>query len=367
MSYVYALLAVITRNLRIARRRPDLIVQTIAVPIVVLGLASIIFGASDAWPTGLIDKDNSPASHQVGATLQDTQGSSGPYYEVITTREDEAYDLVESGRAQLAVEIPRDFTSNATLRTRTYNINTDAMKNVRLRLVTTANLYDARTGHQQVHATISKAHPVDVSRTAFMGGSAIILAVLLGAMLIAANLYAMEQEIRTTKELILTPLGAPVGALGAAAAAAILSLATAVPTTVMAYAFGFRAGPSELARFAAIVIPAVIAAAGIGVLLAQILRTHRTIQPTVILLALGTYFAAGGFIPVPGLPPAARAFSAVWPPSYVFEWANAQVHNFASFPDVPQMMMLLLAALAGTALAVLAGTREGRRPSKTGQ
>jgi len=265
------------------------------------------------------------------------------------------------------VEIPRGFTSNATLLARTYNINTDAMKNVRLRLVTTANLYDARTGHQQVHATISKTRPVDVSRTAFMGGSAIILAVLLGATLIAANLFAMEQEIRTTKELILTPLGAPVGALGAAAAAAILSLATAVPTAVMAYAFGFRAGPSELARFAAIVIPAVIAAAGIGVLLAQILRTHRTIQPTVILLALGTYFAAGGFIPVPGLPPAARAFSAAWPPSYVFEWANPQVHNFASPPDAPQMMMLLLAALAGTALAVLAGTREGRRPSKAGQ
>lgn len=48
MSHLHALLAVTRRNLIVALRRPDLLIQTMAVPVVVLGLASIIFGATDA-------------------------------------------------------------------------------------------------------------------------------------------------------------------------------------------------------------------------------------------------------------------------------------------------------------------------------
>jgi ABC-type multidrug transport system permease subunit len=367
MSRVHALLAVIGRNLRIARRRPDLTVQTVAVPMVVLGLASIIFGATDAWPTALTDGDDTAASRQVVRALEDTHGSRGPYYALSRTSEGAASELVRSGRGQLSVHMPPGFAEDQTLRVTTYNINTDAMKNVRLRLDVTANLYDDRAGHQQLHATITKARPVDVSRTAFMGGSAIILALLLGSTLIAANLFAMEQEIRTTKELVLTPLGAGIGAAGAAAAAIVLAVLTAVPTGLMALAFGFRAGAGELLCFAAILIPAMIAGGGLGVLLAQLLRTHRAIQPTVILASLGTYFAAGGFIPVPGLPPAARGFSAWWPPSYVFEWANLQVHSFATHLRLSHLAVLLAAACVGAALAGLAGAREARRQGHGGQ
>lgn len=367
MATLHALLAVIRRNLAIATRRKDLIVQAVAVPIVVLTLASIIFGASDAWPIAVIDKDNTTASRQLVTALNDTKGARGPYYRIIETDPSRARKDLTDGRIQLAIEIPRGFERDRTLHTSTYNINTDTMKNVRLRLVTTANLYDERVGLAQIHVTFAKAKPVDVSRTAFMGGSAIILALLLGCALIAANLFAMEQEIRTTKEIILSPLGAPIASVGAALAACALSLITAIPTGIMALLFGFRSGPLELARGAVIVLPAMLAAAGVGVQTAQGLRTHRAIQPVIILLALGTYFAAGGFTPVPGLPPIARGFSSVWPPSFVFEWANPLLHGFTTELPWTRLLALTIAAAVGLAVASWSGRREILRPAHGGQ
>ncbi|HEX5994339.1 MAG TPA: ABC transporter permease [Jiangellales bacterium] len=364
---VYAVLATIARNLRIAVRRPDLIIQTVAVPVVVLGLASIIFGATDAWPIAVVDDDRSVASERFKEALEDTEGVSGDYFRVVTADRATANDLVEQGRLQLVVRIPAGFADEHTIEITTYNINTDAMKNVRLRVVDTSNIFDSITGNQQISTVLRPVRPDSVSRTAFMGGSAVILALLLGAMLVAANLFAMEQEMRTTKELVLTPLSPAVGAIGAAGAAIVLAPFTAVPTLVMAWLFGLRADFANVGLAGTIVVPAMIAAAGAGVLVAQLLRTHRAIQPAVILAALATYFATGGFIPVPGLPPVARTFSAGWPPSYVFEWANPLVHGFASTTTPTQQVSVWLAAAVGVGLAAWAAVRERRRPTASGQ
>jgi ABC-2 type transport system permease protein len=367
MTYLWAVLAAVARNLRIARRRPDLIVQTVAVPVVVLGLASIIFGATDAWPVAVVDDDHSAASAEFVRALHDTRGVSGEYFRVVTTDAATARNLVHDGRLHLAIHIPEGFAAGNRVEVSTYNINTDAMKNVRLRLVDTANLFDAVTGDASVSAVLRTARPDSVPRTAFMGGSAVLLALLLGSVLIAANLFAMEQEIRTTKELVLTPVGATAGAFGSAVAAMLLALATSVPTAVMAWLFGFRVDAAGAGAAGAVALPAMFAAAGTGVLAAQVLRTHRAIQPVVILAALATYFAAGGFIPVAGLPPAARSFADFWPPSYAFEWANPLLHGFAGAAAPGRQVALWLAAAAGVGLAAWSGARESRRPGAGGQ
>lgn len=319
-----ATLALARKDLLVTARSPLLAVLSVLVPVAFTMLYAIVIHVSTTAPIAVAKVDRSP-------------------------------------------QAPVGFSRGQSIDVTTYNINTDTMKNVRLRLVTVANRYDAENGHQQVTSTIIKAKPQDVSRTAFMGGGAIILALLLGSCLIAANLFAMEQEIRTTKELVLTPLGALVGALGAAAAGALLALLAAVPTAAMAVAFGFRTDLAGLTRSAVVIGPAMVGAAGLGVLTAQLLRTHRAIQPTIILLALGTYFAAGGFIPVPGLPPTARAFAALWPPSYVFEWTNPLLHGFSHWLTASQLLAVLAAAVLGVGLAIVAGLRQGRRSTTSGQ
>ena len=367
MPAIHALLAVTTRNLKIGLRSPDLIIQSMLVPLVVLTLASIIFGASDAWPIAVTDRSQTPASRQLIQALKDTRGATGPYFRIVEHQPERAETLVRQGRLQLALTVPADFDQRRTIETFTYNINTDTMKNVRLRLVNTANIYDDRQGAQQVHLMMTKARPVDVTRNAFMGGGAVMLALMLGSTLIAANLFALDEEGRTTKEIVLSPLGAPLAALGAALAAFPLACLITLPTALLAYSFGLRVGLVPLLRGAVIILPAMLALSGLGVLAAQLLRTHRAIQPVVILTALGTYFAAGGFISVPALPPAARAFAAVWPPSYVFEWANPLIHQFSATLPLERLGWLAGAALLGLLAAYRAGQREIRHASRGGQ
>ncbi|MFC4554007.1 ABC transporter permease [Georgenia faecalis] len=367
MTRIRAALAVVVRNLRIAGRRADLVVQAVAVPVVVLGLASIIFGASDAWPVGVVDESDTPQSRMVVRALEDTRGATGPYFRSITDDQEHAERLLHEGRLHLVVTIPDDFPVHHQIETSTYNINTDAMKNVRLRVTTAANLHDQLTAADGVTAYLDKARAQDVSRTAFMGGSAVVLALLLGAALLSANLYALESEHRTRKEIALSPLGASQAATGAALAGWLLSFLAAVPTALLALAFGTRATLPDLAQTLLIVLPAGLVAAGLGVLIAVGLRTHRLIQPTLILLALGSYFAGGGFIPVPALPPLARTIAAGWPPSYVFEWANPVLHGFRDAPSAVALAGAGLAAVAALAAAMGAARRDYRTAAAPGQ
>ncbi|QOR69438.1 ABC transporter permease [Ruania alkalisoli] len=367
LTHLHALAAVFARNLRIARRRPELLVQTMAVPVVVLALASVIFGANDAWPIAVVDEAETAHSRQFVETVTETRGPTGSYFRIVETEADAAAELLHAGRLQLVVTVPADFSETGAVEIATYNINSDAMKNVRLRVTTTANAFDGATNAHQVAAIIDRVKPVDVPRTAFMGGSAVILALLLGAAMIAANLYAVDSEHRTEKEIALTPLGSYVAGLGAAAAGFVLAAVAAIPTALVALAFGTRVGVQELLLAAAIVLPATAAAAGVGVVVAAYLRTHRMIQPALIMAALGSYFASGGFISVSALPPLARAINTWWPPSYVFEWSNPLLHSFADRPGLAEVAAVVGAAVVAMALAALAAQRAGHRTVNHGQ
>lgn len=135
---------------------------------------------------------------------------------------------------------------------------------------------------------------------------------------------------------------------------------------LLALAFGTRATPANMVQTAAIVAPAVLAAA-LGVLAAISLRTHRLIQPTILLTALGSYFASGGFIPVPALPPLAREVAAWWPASYVFEWANPVLHGFATHPSLPSIAAPTGALLISRPAALIASQHDYRTRPANGQ
>ena len=366
-THLRALGAVVRRNLVIALRRPDLLVQTMAVPLVVLGLASVIFGATDAWPIAVIDNSHTARSRALVQAIGETRGVTGPYFRTITTDPVEAEDMLARGRLQLVVSIPREYSSTDEIRTQTFNINTDAMKNVRLRLSAAANLDDRLTSSRGVLGRVEPAPPLPVTRTAFMGGSAVILALLLGSALVSANLYALDTEHRARKEVALTPIGPQYAGGGAALAGSLLSLLTALPTLALAVAFGTRATAANVAQASAVVVPAVLAAAGVGVLAAVGLRTHRLIQPTIILLALGSYFASGGFTPVNGLPPLARGLATWWPVTYVFEWANPVLHDVAPDPTRAAVVAPLVAVVVALGAALVASGRDHRSLPAAGQ
>lgn len=364
MTRARAVLAAHRRNLRLLRGNPSLAAQAVLVPVIVLVLCALIFGGGgDDWPVAVVDAADTEESQAVVAAIERSQSNVSPYFSIVETDRQRAQEMLARGRLQLLIEVPEDFDRSGTLAITTHNINSDAMKNLRLRVEHALNRYDFERGVLPLTVDLRTARPQDVPRTAFIAGGATLLALFFGAALLAANLYAVEEEGRTSKEMLLTPLGNWCGALGTLVTGAVVGYLTAVPTFVVGWlAFGFRPAWGDLALVAAFLLPLMVAFAGVGVLLAHLLRRHRSIQPIVILTAIATFFAGGGFVSVPGLPPAARAFAAVWVPSRVFEWANPVLHGFGAFPG-RQWLWALFAAALGAAVTVLASRRELSLPS----
>ncbi|MTE21404.1 ABC transporter permease [Streptomyces sp. TRM43335] len=364
-----AALATHRRNTRLLRRRPDLVAQGVLVPLVVMVLSAVLFGAwGDSWPVGMVDRAKTEQSARVLDAFEESSSNVEPYFRTIETDPEKAESMIRDGRLQLLVEIPEDFDTTGRVEITTYNINTDATKNLRLRVEDALNIHDQRSGAMTVAADLRTVQPQDVTRSAYIAGSLTLLALLLGAVLLAANLFAMEHEGRTGKELLMSPRGAGAAAQGTVLTATAVAYLSALPTFLTGLLlFGFRPDPAALGLVALFMLPVLVAAAGLGVLLAQVLREHRAVQPPIILTAIATFFVCGGFVGVDGMPPVARAISEWWPASRIFEWANPVLHRFSDSFPAGQWVWAVVAALLGVLAAAWAGRREQAAPRNNGQ
>ncbi|MFC7544932.1 ABC transporter permease [Plantactinospora sp. GCM10030261] len=369
METTRAVVAVTARNLRLLRRRPDLLAQAVLVPIVLLILNALIFGAGgDDWPVAVVDKAKSERSAALTGAINESSSRITPYFRVVETDPVPATQMIENGRLQLMIEIPEDFDASGRVRISTYNINSDATKNLRLRVEDALNAYDADAGRLDLAVDLRTVRPDDIPRTGFIAGGVLLLALFFGATLLAANLFAIEQEGRTAKEILLSPAGPATAALGALISGTAAAFLTALPTYLTArFAFGLNPDPGALLLVVLFMVPVMVAGAGLGTLLAHLLRVHRSIQPLVILTGIATFFVAGGFVSVPGLPSTARNFAAWWPPSRVFEWSNPVLHGFAGSFSPTQWGWVIGVAVLGMAAAAYAGHRELGTPQRGGQ
>ncbi|GAA4656484.1 hypothetical protein GCM10023347_02620 [Streptomyces chumphonensis] len=362
-------LAAHRRNVRLLRRRPDLVAQGVLVPLVVLVLCAILFGSwGDRWPVGVIDRADDARSAAITDSLAQSRSNVDLYFETIEDDPRAAREMLEDGRLQLVITIPEDVATTNEVRISTYNVNTDATKNLRFRVDDALNIHDEVRGALPATVDLRTVAEEDVTRAAFIAGGVLLLALLLGSMLLAANVFAVEEEGRTAKELLMSPFGAAPAALGCVLTATLLAYLSAVPTYLTGLLlFGFTPDVGSLVLVLLFMLPLLVAAAGLGVLLAQLLRQHRAVQPPVILVAIATFFVGGGFVSVPGMPPTARTIAQWWPPSRVFEWSNPVLHDFAGSYTAGQWAWGGAFALLGVAGAYWAGRRELAAPRRGGQ
>lgn len=355
-----AVMAAHRRNLGLVRGDPTLLAQAILVPVVVLVLCAVIFGGGgDDWPVAVTDRAATTHSRHLVTTIEQTGSQISPYFDIVPSRPAQAAELLERGRLQLHLEIPPDFDDRRTVLASTYNINSDAMKNVRLRLIKALNAQDAHRGELPVTVGLDTVADEDVPRTAFIAGSSTLLALFFGAALIAANLFALEREARTSKEMALTPLGPACAGLGAVLSSTSLAFLTALPTALIGWlAFDLAPAGTDVVRVAAFLLPVVISAAGVGVVLAHLLRRHRAVQPVIILGGVISFFATGGLVGVADLPPRARMLADAWPVSRIFEWANPVLHGFVDTVSLGQWAAVASAAMVGLVSAAVTAQRE---------
>lgn len=369
MNSIRPVLAITGRNLTLLRRRKDLLAQAVLVPIVLLTLCALIFGAGgDDWPVAVVDNSHSPQSTALIQSINDTKSRITPYFRIIQTDPAKADKMIGKGRLQLSIEIPADFATSHQVHISTYNINSDATKNLRLRVDDALNNYDNRSGNMQAAVDLRTVKRDDIPRTEFIAGSVLLLALFFGAALLAANLFAIEVEGRTTKEILMSPVGPGGAAVGAMLAGTLGAFGTTLPTYLIArYAFGLTPPWGAFGLVLLFMIPLMFACAALGVVLAHLLRLHRTIQPLVILTGIATFFAAGGFVSVPGLPPIARTFAEFWPFSRIFQWNNPVLYRFADHFPAQQWGWAVAIAAVGLLAALWAGRRERALPQRGGQ
>lgn len=328
------------------------------IPLVLMFISTVLFGfGGDQWNIGLVDESRGPRSAELVQEFHDLNSNISPYFNVVTSDPREADRLVREGRLQLVVTIPPDFDADVEagrvprLRTQTFNINTDMMKNARLRLDRVLLDYGHRTEPERTPITIAQTtkRPEDVWRHSFIGMGAVILSIMVGAALNTAIIVAREWERRTSKEIRLAPRAQNAvfaGKVLAGLAAGLVN--TAVAATLAVVLFGVRVPVERIPVLLLIGGLAATTCAGIGAAVGAWLRDYRIIQPLLLVTFAGTFFAAGGFSSVATMPPAVRAFDRWWPPAYVFE--SMQAWAFMSEPPALTALLLGMAFAAVTAL-----------------
>ena len=356
----------VAKDLKQWARDRQALFAPLLLPIVLMFIATVLFGfGGDQWNIGLVDKSGGNYATSLARAVEDSESNITPYFTIVTRDEDEARQLVEEGRVHLVITIPEDFDlaieSGRTpiLETQTYNINTDMMKNARLRLDRVLQDWAAELGRSPITIDQVTTRADDIWRRSFIGGSAVILAVLVGAALNTALIMAREWEHRTAKELQLAPRARISIIAGKIITGLLAGMVSTVITLLFAtIIFGLRVPPERIPMLLLYAGLAAIGFAGLGLAVGAWLRDYRAVQPLILVTLAGSFFAAGGFSSVPTLPAGVRAFDRYWPPSWVFEIINN--HTFMATPPDPgrPLMLLSLLALSGVAIGALAARRQ---------
>lgn len=346
------------KDVRQWARDRQALVGPMLVPLVLMLICTVLFGyGGDEWNVALVNEGTGAASRQFAGAIERSRGNISPYYRIITREPEEARQLVDEGRLQMAIYIPADFDARLergetpVLRTRVFNINTDMTKNVRLRLDHAIQDFLVARNSAPVRIEQFTTREEDVWRRAFIAGGALIVALLVGAALNTAIMVAREWERGTVKELVLAPGGRAAVSIGKLIAGLVATASNVAVTLVVAVAlFGLRIPADRWLPLLGMGVLAALAAGGLGLAAGSWLKDYRTLQPLLLVTGAGSFFASGGYGSVATLPPAVRAFDLFWPPAYVFESMQFTMHS-AQLPELAGTLMWLTpAALACLAL-----------------
>ena len=324
----------VSKDLRQWRRDRQAALAPLLLPLVLMLISGVLFGfGGDAWPVGLVVESDSEAARQLAQLIESSMSNISPYFQIVTRDAVEARQLAEAGRLHMAITIPEAFADQlaegetAVIHTQVFNINSDMTKNVRLRLDRVLQDFLAQRGETAVTVQQITTRDQDVWRKAFIAGGAVVVALLVGASLNTAVMMAREWERQTVKEVQLAPtaVGATVvGKLVAGLVATAVNVLVALLFAVVL--FGLRVPLSRWPVLFLIGFGIAVVAAGLGLAAGAFFRDYRVVQPLLVVLAVGSFFAAGGFSSVTTLPPLVRHFAVFWPPAYAFEAMQWVMH-----------------------------------------
>lgn len=208
--------ALIAKDIKITWRNPSLLVLSIIVPVVFVLLYSLITQVSATNPVVIARESTGSYSDRLVRILTEMSSVDGPYFVVRTTEPEEAFRQYTSGEAAALIKIPDSFDRNLAeggaapkVKLYVHNLNSDATKNFQIRLSHAAYLFQNEFAPQQsiqITEEYSK-FPQDVSMKLYISIGLLMFAVTYAAMVNTGVLVVREWEERTSKEIVLTPIG----------------------------------------------------------------------------------------------------------------------------------------------------------------
>ena len=292
--------SVARKDLQVALTERLLIGLSVLVPVNFLLLFMLFALNGGTAPTAVVMDGHGPLARQF---VQEMRGARS--FQVSEMSAGEASRALEQGRTVAVVTIPADFDSRLAagrpveLPVTVNNLQTDFTNDIRRALPMTVTRFDADAypGQVSVRAQEVDVYARDTGYIPYLAVSVAVLGLLLAGILQGAISSAREHESATVIELVLSPAarwaivsGKLVAALALNAVSGALVLAV-----VLALEGRLPVNPFQVLGVALLLM---VAFAGLGVLLGNLVRRRTAAIPLSLAFSLPLFFISGPFGPI---------------------------------------------------------------------
>ncbi|HEY3416886.1 MAG TPA: ABC transporter permease, partial [Armatimonadota bacterium] len=318
-------------------RSPLFVALAITQAVTLIFLVSL-FGITGAMaPTALVDYDHGSSAQQFIRNLEAAHHSFAlqPYSDIQT-----AWSALKRGQLVAVIVIPSGFTyglaHHGTQVVKVYvdNINTDMTEDIQRALPSaiTAFGHDMQFPAIRVEAREHDLIPHDTGYIPYLIVSALVLATLVIASLLAGMAVVREFESGTAALLRLSPVPMLIPLLGRVLATmTVTGLAMGITTCVVIY--GYQLTPLYPLRLAVVLLVCIIIFSCLGAALGAAIRRTLPVTSLVFGLALPLYLISGSYEPERFDGNIIWGLAHLSPMYYAVGIAEQAVHGFLVTPE----------------------------------
>jgi ABC-2 type transport system permease protein len=315
----------------------------------------------------VFDEDKTPESHDLDQRFFATPEFVPAGH---PSSEQEAAGWLQSGKAIVAVVIPRGFAHDlatappAKLQVLIDGTNSNTALIARGYILGILQIFQAERAppgtpeRAMVHPVVRVWFNPSLTFTSFMVLSMIATAAMMVGLLQPAASIVREKEAGTIEQLMLTPIRTGELFLAKTFPTLVMGLIAVFPSLLIAYWFNVPLKGSLL-LFLALTALFLISAIGLGILLGTVTQTLQQALLLAFLWLFSVVFLSGTLVPVESMPPFLRKLSLVSP---LRHYLDATLGVFLKGSGIAELwpQALALAAL-GAFLYALAWLRFARR------
>jgi ABC-2 type transport system permease protein len=352
-SQLRVIAAVFRKDLRVALSQRLLIALGVLVPVNFLLLFMLFAINGGEAPTAVVMDDRGPLARQFVAEMRGAHS-----FQVSEMSAGEARDALTQGRIVAVVTVPADFDSrlatgdSVELPVTVNNLQTDFTNDIRRAIPMTVTRFDADAypGQVSVRAQEVDIYSRDTGYIPYLAVSVAVLGLLLAGILQGASSAAREHESATVIELVLSPASRWAVVTGKLLAALALNAVSGavVLGVVLVLEGSFPARPLEVVGVALLLM---VAFAGVGVLLGNLVRRRQAAIPLSIAMSLPLFFVSGPFGPINWLGTLPNLLAHLSPAYYGMGAFQNAFHGYATSQtglggDVLALALLAIATVA---------------------